>query len=156
MRNLDCRWITCDEHFRYTVCLLKKVLVDKLYDAFDARGYEYPWCTSFTNDACNCCDGCMYENVRGEDGIKRCNPEEDDAEAEKFADELVSSLGEGYIASLYKKLLEASIENNMQELAKLNDEIAGKQKELASVVQDANEQSIDKNTRELLDVWKLI
>ena len=156
MRNLDCRWITCDQHYRYTICLLKKVLADKLYDAFEVKGYKTPWCSSFIDDACNCYEGCKFENVRDEDGIKHHDVDKDELEAEDFTCKLVASLGDGGIAAMYKKLLEASIENNMQELAKLNDEIACKQKELASVTQDANEQSIDKSARELLDVWKLI
>ena len=62
IRDLSCKYITCDDYFHFTRCVRKMDYLSALEDAIEEHGLEqyYPL-MSLVDVRCSKCDGCGYE-----------------------------------------------------------------------------------------------
>ena len=104
MRDLDCRWISCDEHFKYSECLLKKAYIDALYDKFEELGFSHPFFSSQIPCNCDHTNICPFENSRdASTGIKSNDLEIDEEEAKKRAADAIAQKSNDDIKTTYNK-----------------------------------------------------
>ena len=151
MRDMDCRWITCDQHFKYNTCLKRMAFADALYDRFEAEEFKYPECAILYGDACDHTDSCGFENVRRPDGTKEHDAEKDDAEAKAMAEKLVSELSEEALRDIYLDLAAKAADQRHQALVSLEKDICSRLDDLGMVASgaDAPEESFSEIVDEL-------
>lgn len=154
MRNIDCRWITCDQHFKYNTCLLKQYLSSRLYDEFKFRGMKHPSCAALLDDSCSQRDGCGFVNARGPDGLKtHCDPEKDERDAMFLTGEIIRFMGQDGVAAIYRKLMSELVENREKELARVQEALDAEREDMNSVKTGTGMALVPEQIRSVLDAW---
>ena len=128
MRDLDCRWITCDTYCHYTECILKKAYVDALSDKFEKIGFKQPEVAFQLSIGCDrkiswsgapSNNDCKFENVRDpKTRLKVHDADIDDKEAAQLATARIEAMTDGELQDLYCKCLLKSMSIRIQELEK--------------------------------------
>lgn len=123
MRDLDCRWICCDEHFKYSECLLKKAYIDKMYEKFEELGLPHPFFSSQMPCGCNHDESCPFENARdSKSGTKTYDAEIDEKEAEKRAVDVIAQKSNDDIKDVYKNCALSWMRSKLKSLkTEIND-----------------------------------
>ena len=115
MRDLSCKFITCDTWFHYTKCLLKQIYSDLLYDKFKEAGLQFPDVALTISTSCNKSKHCQYQKDN-----RHHDYEELEAEATRLAEQQLSSID---IQAIYEDCLISELSNKINYIEKRTSEL---------------------------------